>query len=81
MTAPTSAADTAREVAERLTKAQRHELRQVQDEDRGYLARGDQAGLVRAGLAVPPMGQGFMYLSKLGLAVRAILQENDHDAR
>lgn len=70
------AADVER-VAKGLTKAQRYELRQVRHEDRGYLARGDQAGLAQIGLAVPPTGQGFYCLSKLGIAVRHYLTTGD----
>lgn len=58
-----------------LTDDQRRELLLIRDEDNGYLARGDQAGLVRAGLAIPPMGGGFYYLSKHGVALRRLAKE------
>jgi hypothetical protein len=64
-------------VAAGLTGKQRDELLAVRAEDCGYLARGDQARLVHAGLAVPPMGSGYYYLSNLGLAVRQFLQSKD----
>lgn len=74
MTSPTTPTDTdLAEMAGRLTKAQRNELRAVRDEDRGCLARGDQAELVKAGLAVPPMGSSFYYLSRLGQQLRSYL--------
>lgn len=67
----------AREIADTLTDAQIHELRLVRDEDQGALARGDQAGLCKAGLAIPPSNcMGFYTLSHLGLQVRALLEES-----
>lgn len=66
----------AKAVLEGLTEAQLYELRQVRDEDQGALARGDQAGLCEAGLAMPPSNcMGFYMLSHLGLQVRALIEE------
>ena len=63
-----------------LSKAQKSELRQVQDDDMGYLARGDQAGLVNLGLAVAPhSAMGFYRLTATGLAVRARILEGNSD--
>ena len=60
-------------LAGRLTDQQVFELMQVRDDDRGYLARGDQAGLSAIGLAEPPHGQGAYRLTILGTQVRANL--------
>lgn len=61
------------ELAGQLTDQQVFELMQIRDDDRGYLARGDQAGLSAIGLAEPPRGQGSYRLTILGMQVRASL--------
>ncbi len=69
------------QLAAGLTGLQRVELRLIRDDDQGFMARGDQAGLTRIGLAIPPMGQGCYRLTPLGTALRAHLLANQETER
>jgi hypothetical protein len=67
----------AKQIAARLSKAQKREIKLVRDDDCGYLARGDQSGLSKVGLAVPPRNcMGYYRLTLLGLAVRKELERS-----